>query len=610
MGTFIVYIIKSAVCLILFYLFYKLLLSKDTFHKFNRFALLSLLLMSFVIPVVKVSLHAYSRPEQTVESQNQYAMQATPVEIIQTATIETMPESSQSTQTKAPILLIYLLILTYLAGMFLYCLHQLWSIVNMFKLMKKSQTAYKGADYTLLVHRQQIAPFSWMNYIVISEKDLEENAKEILSHELAHIHKKHSFDLLIADCCILFQWFNPAAWLLKQELQSIHEYEADDMVLNQGIDAKQYQLLIIKKAVGKRLYSMSNSFNHSSLKKRITMMLKEKSNPWARLKYACILPLACATVLAFARPDVSRLEKQSVEKVNDFIALSQAKNTAVQSRSADKINEISGQIKSEDGKSSIETTYAKANGLTEASDHLAYAGSEEKAPVEKTQKTAETFTKPVISKSVSGKVISLTDKQPLSSTSICEIDPAGRILTATVSKEDGSFELKVKNADNQLRFSLIGYKNMKAPIKQNMSIQMEEATVGIGETVVVGYAPTQKNVNATPTSSALNNDGEIKMVEAMPQYPGGEKALREYLCKNIIYPSRAIEKGIEGRVVCSCIINETGEVTNVKVVKSVDPDLDYEAKRIIENMPNWTPGMQNGKAKPVRYAIPITFKKN
>ena len=167
---------------------------------------------------------------------------------------------------------------------------------------------------TLVVHEQEIAPFSWMKYIVISRKDLEENGREILIHEAAHIRHRHSIDLLVADICIFFQWFNPGAWLLKQELQNIHEYEADETVINEGVNAKEYQLLLIKKAVGTRLYSMANSFNHSKLKKRITMMLKEKSNPWARLKYLYVLPLAAIAVTAFARPEISeKMEEISAE---------------------------------------------------------------------------------------------------------------------------------------------------------------------------------------------------------------------------------------------------------------------------------------------------------
>ena len=177
-----------------------------------------------------------------------------------------------------------------------------------------------------MVHNQEIAPFSWMNYIVISRKDLEENGREILIHEMAHIHHRHSVDLLVADICIFFQWFNPGAWLLKQELQNVHEYEADETVINEGVNAKEYQLLLIKKAVGTRLYSMANSFNHSKLKKRITMMLKEKSNPWARLKYLYVLPLAAIAVTAFARPEISeKMEEISAVKVNDLAEIVQEK---------------------------------------------------------------------------------------------------------------------------------------------------------------------------------------------------------------------------------------------------------------------------------------------
>ena len=177
-----------------------------------------------------------------------------------------------------------------------------------------------------MVHNQEIAPFSWMKYIVISRKDLEENGREILIHEMAHIHHRHSVDLVVADICIFFQWFNPGAWLLKQELQNVHEYEADETVINEGVNAKEYQLLLIKKAVGTRLYSMANSFNHSKLKKRITMMLKEKSNPWARLKYLYVLPLAAIAVTAFARPEISeKMEEISAVKVNDLAEIVQEK---------------------------------------------------------------------------------------------------------------------------------------------------------------------------------------------------------------------------------------------------------------------------------------------
>ena len=159
-----------------------------------------------------------------------------------------------------------------------------------------------------------------MGYIVISQKDMEESGEEILTHEMAHIRARHSVDMLICSFLSFLQWFNPAVRLLKQELENIHEYEADESVINHGIDAKHYQLLL-KKAVGsQRFTSMANSFNHSKLKKRITMMLKRKSNPWARLKYLYVLPLTAVAVVAFARPEISReLGKISSAKISEIV---------------------------------------------------------------------------------------------------------------------------------------------------------------------------------------------------------------------------------------------------------------------------------------------------
>ena len=124
-------------------------------------------------------------------------------------------------------------LLVYLAGIFFFALRNVYSLTRLLMLLKSGRreriATYlpdKGKRVTLIVHNRDIAPFSWMKYIVISRKDLEENGREILIHELAHIHNRHSWDLLVADICIFFQWFNPASWLLKQELQNIHEFEA------------------------------------------------------------------------------------------------------------------------------------------------------------------------------------------------------------------------------------------------------------------------------------------------------------------------------------------------------------------------------------------------
>ena len=315
MGTFFVYILKTSICLTGFYLFYRLLLSKETFHRFNRVALLGILLLSQLIPFCEITVPEESEVQQTLLTIEQILTLA---DHVPQTEVEVLPSS-------IPLWLPVLLCI-YLLGILFFLGRNLYSLSHMLQLLHGGRQEKLEKGITLIIHDKNISPFSWMKYVVISEKDLQENGKEILIHEMAHVHNRHSIDLLISDICIIFQWFNPTSWLLKQELQNIHEYEADETVIRQGVNAKQYQLLLIKKAVGTRLYSMANSFNHSKLKKRITMMLKEKSSPWARMKYLYVLPVAAITLTAFAHPEISNeLNEISTIKVNDITSILDAK---------------------------------------------------------------------------------------------------------------------------------------------------------------------------------------------------------------------------------------------------------------------------------------------
>ena len=244
MGLFFVYILKSSVCLAIFYLFYRLLLARETFHRFNRFSLLGILLLSCLLPLVEVSVKQETEVHQTMLTLEQLLMMADAVNAT---------EAGARAET-ATVIWIQVALLVYLAGIVFFAFRNVYSLVRLLMLLKSGKKEDIGSylpgrkeRVTLIVHNCDIAPFSWMGYIVISRKDLEENGREILIHELAHIHNRHSWDLLVADVCIFFQWFNPASWLLKQELQNIHEFEADETVIKEGVDAKQYQLLLITK---------------------------------------------------------------------------------------------------------------------------------------------------------------------------------------------------------------------------------------------------------------------------------------------------------------------------------------------------------------------------
>ena len=104
------------------------------------------------------------------------------------------------------------------------------------------------------------------------------------------------------------------------------------------------------------------------------------------------------------------------------------------------------------------------------------------------------------------------------------------------------------------------------------------------------------------------NEQVFQIVEKMPIFPGGESALSQYLSENIKYPADAAKNGIQGRVICQFIVSDNGLITDIKVVRSVDSDLDKEAVRVIQSMPKWTPGTQRGQAVNVSYTLPIDFR--
>lgn len=312
MGEVLVYILKSSACLAVFVVFYKVLLSRETFHRFNRCMLLGVAVLSCVLPLVQIHLDNGDAAVPSFFVAEEWWLAQ-----------DVLPE--YGTQ-EAAFPWAGFVVLLYFAGMLATFFWHVASAFRMFRLLDGAKREQLSDGSVLVLHRREAPPFSWMKFVVMSEKDWRENGKVILLHEEAHVRLYHSYDLLFAGLLACVQWFNPAVWWLRRELQAVHEYEADEAAVCGGADAKEYQLLLIKKAVGARLYSLANSFNHSSLKKRIAMMLKQKSSPWARLKYLYVLPLAALTVVAFARPEISHeLEKISSVKISEIIPVQEKK---------------------------------------------------------------------------------------------------------------------------------------------------------------------------------------------------------------------------------------------------------------------------------------------
>ena len=530
MGLFFIYSLKVAFCLIAFYLVFKLLLSKETFHTFNRWVLLLVMVVSILLPWLKVT-----TAEPTAIAEGMISLES----IIASAEVV-------NDDTQEGLSAIQLLFIIYIIGIAVFFLREVVSVVRLFRLIRRGtpltaeQAGVSQHGVRVVVMKNEIAPFSWFRHVVLSEKDFRENPREILTHELAHIRLGHSWDVAVCNLLIIFQWWNPAAWLLKRELQNVHEFEADEAVINRGVDAKQYQLLLIRKSVGERLFSMANNLNHQSLKKRITMMTTKKSSPWQKAKVLVALPMAALAVVAFANPDVERVAEQ-VETESQAV---------------------------------VEKAKADVAGV----ETVAEQQSAEK------QEVADEQGKNV---SVKGVVVQKEDGNPIVGVAVTV---RGTKIGA-VTDVDGKFHI-----DN-------------VPVGSWIDVFMIDCEIG-------SLQVTEQNASNLhfviaydgPSSSKSPGSDAFDVVEEMPVYPGGMPAMMDFFNKNMKYPKEAFDAKQEGRVIAQFVVEKDGSITDAHIVKSVSPALDAEALRIVNAMPNWTPGRQNGKPVRVKYTVPISFK--
>ncbi len=287
MGNIAAYSLSSGIFLLAGYLAYKWLLSTEKQPGLNRILLLVIYFAAIVLPLLPaidlVSHHGAGRMVEITVGQLQG-------HII---------EASSTPRWISAILWIYM---TGVAAMLLFIIgafiRLLWII--------RGGRRIKSDSYTLiLLADSHLAPFSWLRYIVMPLQDYNESGSTIITHEQAHLRLGHWADLLMADAVCALMWYNPASWLMRRELRNIHEYQADRAVLRAGADARQYQMLLIKKAAGQRFPSLANSLNHSKLKKRITMMCNSKTSKLRRLRALAVVPALGAALSVVNIPAVA-----------------------------------------------------------------------------------------------------------------------------------------------------------------------------------------------------------------------------------------------------------------------------------------------------------------
>ena len=400
--------------------------------------------------------------------------------------------------------------------------------------------------------RQASGPFSFFHWIFIHPTShTEDELSEILTHEQTHANQWHSIDVLVSEIVCIFCWFNPFAWLMKREIRTNLEYLADNRVLETGHDSKAYQYHLLGLSHHKAAATIYNSFNVLPLKKRIKMMNKKRTREIGRTKYLMFLPLAALLMIISNIEAVARTTKEMAKDVIEAVEENLASNS----------------------------TTPEMEVATEA------------IPVE--------------------TPISQQDKDKLVTYKGKVVDKDGKPVEGAELLIDGSHKLPQDQSfvtDKNGNFSFMAFENAHIGVIWNKNDKYMLKGIRYDQKERTNLKIVMDDQWQNPPSNDPNNP-VFEVVEIMPEFPdGGMSGLMQFLSKNIQYPINAQKNHTQGRVTVQFVVNKDGSISEPKIIRGVDPDLDGEAIRVISLMPKWKPGMQKGQPVRVKYTVPVMFR--
>ncbi|MDD4636169.1 MAG: M56 family metallopeptidase [Bacteroidales bacterium] len=596
MGTWFIFMLKSMLCLTTLFLFYKVLLSKETFHTLNRYVLMGILAVSVLLPFCEIPTTevrpiqvAFHTLEVVVTADSPIKEKTAKEVLTPTATVDyekslketeyerVYPEEKASTSELNLHLFLIVCLVIYLLGAAVRMSAVARSLYLLYKTIGRA-TKVKHGKYTIAILPGKVSPYSWWKYIVLSEEDYKGKNDEILAHELAHLNRHHSTDVMLCELFTIFQWFNPATYLLKQELQSIHEYEADSAVISNGFNPTHYQLLLIKEAVGSSSYTLANSLNHSSLKKRITMMLRKRSNRWAQMKAFGFLPLAAILLSAFARPVVS---------------------SQTEALTTDK---------------STENVLNKEAGLLNLSD--AIFSNSEKDSVILTKKEDEkavpfaSMDNPPVFPGGDAKLMEFVQKIVQYPKEAKSRGEKGRVTVSFIIGKDGkvSGEKVERGVSPLLDAEALRVMRLMPDWKPGTQ---NGVPVNVRYLVPITFRLTGGKISDKYDVNYRNNDKEIK---EKTEFPGGEEALTTYLLQKVNESPVIRNCKLKGNAEIFFYIDEAGKVIGSRIKTASnkngtsDPEVTKALADIFLGMPTWKPAKSEKGDERVEYALLKRFR--
>ena len=564
MAEFLIYDLKVAVLIAVFYFCYRLLMERETMHRLNRIVLLSSILLSLVLPLCVITLHetievepmrVVDRPELVITELGSISADETVTPSIEANRMESMKYLFQPSVIFA----------IFIIGLFCRSLYIAKSYRQLRRMIKDSEQHSLEDGVTLAVVDLPVAPFSWMRTIVLSRIDYEECNPSILAHERGHIRLHHSWDIVFVEVLTALQWFNPVVWLLRRDLRTVHEYEADASVLSSGSDVSQYIQLLMRKATGTKACILANGINNSTTKKRINMMLVNKSPRRNSLKLLALLPIVGVTLALNAETITDVVYKN--DEPQKQVPVKKGKKDATIKTNANQGIQVIEVIEAPEAADKEKTYETTVNLGTEPNVAVLILNTKKKGE------------EPLLI--VDGKIATIDQVRALPRESIVKV--------ATMREKTA-----IKSYGEKAKYGAL----IITTINNQEEKDNEE------------YAARVIGANSSIDLGFTKPDNVFDEVDEMPQFPGGMAGLMQYLSSSIRYPIDAKESGAQGRVIVSFIVEKDGSISNARVTKPTYSSLDEEALRVISAMPKWTSGKLNGEAVRVRYSIPVSFRLN
>lgn len=354
--------LKSALLLTLLYLPYLRLMHRETFFRFNRMVMLGIMLLSLTFPLINVAPLSLDSVPAVSSVQTRLIDLGVPIET------HALPDNASQKPTTMTIW--QLLTWLYALVAMVLLVSRLWGFVRLKRIVHHSSIDHLRHDgLHIYIHAGEVAPFSWGRSIVISQKDYETHGREILLHETGHIRLHHSADVVLLTLCQMLQWFNPFVWMMGRSLTDLHEYEADHYVLHGGVNGRDYQRLLLQRAVGSKAFSLVQSFSGEGLtRKRIKMMRAVPSQFVRRLRVVYVLPVLLLTLSIFATSEFNEFRAAVVEKDPTVPIIAQVLNTLSSSPAPKTEGEVTASVKSPSAEEVSVPPIRETGGVDEPND--------------------------------------------------------------------------------------------------------------------------------------------------------------------------------------------------------------------------------------------------